>query len=144
MTLYLTPPPPPPPIMSVLWCLGRTLSFSQDVVHHLPECSPEKTHLKNPFSPWNNYASLGHLKTNKQTNKTQNIWLLGSYFPLYATSRKFMAALCKGIELPDWTSLWVRQVKDLVLSLQWLRLLLWHGLGPWPRELPQATGMAKK
>ena len=26
----------------------------------------------------------------------------------------------------------VQQVKDLVLSLPWLRLLLWHGFDPWP------------
>ena len=25
-----------------------------------------------------------------------------------------------------------QQVKDSVLSLQWLRLLLWHGFDPWP------------
>ena len=27
-----------------------------------------------------------------------------------------------------WSSLVVQWVKDMVLSLQWLRLLLWHGL----------------
>ena len=25
-----------------------------------------------------------------------------------------------------------QQVKNLVLSLQWLWLQLWHGFGPWP------------
>ena len=25
-----------------------------------------------------------------------------------------------------------QQVKDLVLSLHWLQLLLWHGFDPWP------------
>ena len=31
-------------------------------------------------------------------------------------------------------------VKDLALSLLWLRLQLWHGLDPWPRNfyIPQA------
>ena len=27
-----------------------------------------------------------------------------------------------------------QRVKDLVLSLQWLGLLLWHGFNPWPRN----------
>ena len=38
----------------------------------------------------------------------------------------------------------VQQSKDLVLSLQWLGLLLWLGFDPWTWELPHATGMAKK
>ena len=29
----------------------------------------------------------------------------------------------------------VQQVKDPVLSLQWLRSLLWHGFDSWPRDL---------
>ena len=29
-------------------------------------------------------------------------------------------------------SLVAQQVKDLMLSLQWLGLLLWHGFDPWP------------
>ena len=36
------------------------------------------------------------------------------------------------------SSLVVQQVKDPALSLQWL------GFDPWPRELPYASGMAKK
>ena len=28
----------------------------------------------------------------------------------------------------------VQWVKDLVLSLLWLRSLLWHGFDPWPRN----------
>ena len=35
-------------------------------------------------------------------------------------------------------------VKDSALSLQWLRLLLWHGFHPWPWEHPHAVGRAKK
>ena len=38
----------------------------------------------------------------------------------------------------------VQWVKDLVLSLQWLGLLLWHEFDPWPGELPHAGGEAKK
>ena len=34
-------------------------------------------------------------------------------------------------------------VKDLVLSLQWLRSLLWHGFDPWPMNF-YALGAAKK
>ena len=36
-------------------------------------------------------------------------------------------------------SLAAQKVKDLVLSLQWLRSLLWHGFNPWPRSfcMPQ-------
>lgn len=30
-------------------------------------------------------------------------------------------------------------VKDLMLSLQWLGLLLWQRFGPWPGELPYAV-----
>ena len=38
-----------------------------------------------------------------------------------------------------WSSLITQQVKDLVLLLQWLRLLLWHRFYPWPRNfhMPQ-------
>ena len=35
-------------------------------------------------------------------------------------------------------------VQDLVLSLQWLGLLLWRRLAPWPWELPHAAGEEKK
>jgi len=37
----------------------------------------------------------------------------------------------------------VQQVKAL-MSLQQLRLLMWHGFYPWSRELPHAMGVAKK
>ena len=37
----------------------------------------------------------------------------------------------------------VKQVKDLALSLQELRWLLWHGFDPWLRELPPAASVAK-
>ena len=33
-----------------------------------------------------------------------------------------------------WISFVVQQVKDLVLSLQWLRSLLWCRFSPWPRN----------
>ena len=38
------------------------------------------------------------------------------------------------------SSLVAQQVKDLVLSLQWPRLLLWCGFHPWPRDfhMPEA------
>lgn len=36
----------------------------------------------------------------------------------------------------------VQRVKDLVLSLEWLGLLLWPGFDPWPREDSHAIGMA--
>ena len=35
------------------------------------------------------------------------------------------------LECQFWSSLVVQQVKDLALSLQWLRSLLWHRLDPW-------------
>ena len=35
-------------------------------------------------------------------------------------------------------------VKDLVLSLQQLRSLLWHGFDPWPRNFHMPGGEAKK
>lgn len=38
----------------------------------------------------------------------------------------------------------VQWVKDLMLSLLWLWLLLWHRFDPWPRELVDAAGAAKK
>ena len=38
----------------------------------------------------------------------------------------------------------VQQVKDLVLSLLWLRSLLWHEFNPWPQELLHDVGVAKK
>ena len=44
----------------------------------------------------------------------------------------------------------VKQVKDMVLSLLWLRLLLWHRFDPWPRnfhmpgELPKKTKKKKQ
>ena len=34
------------------------------------------------------------------------------------------------------SSLVAQQFKDLVLSLQWLRSLLWHGFDPWTRKFP--------
>ena len=36
------------------------------------------------------------------------------------------------------------QVKDLALSLQRLRSLLWCRFHPWPGELPQVMGVAKE
>ena len=35
-------------------------------------------------------------------------------------------------------------VKDLALSLQQLRLLLWHRFDPWPRKLSHVASTAKK
>ena len=37
----------------------------------------------------------------------------------------------------------VQWLKDLVLSRQCLRLLLWHKLNLWPREILHASGSAK-
>ena len=37
-----------------------------------------------------------------------------------------------------------QQVNDPVLSLLWLRSLLWLGFDPWPQEIPHAKGAAKK
>ena len=37
-----------------------------------------------------------------------------------------------------------QQVKELVLSPLWLRLLLGHGFDPWAGELPHAMGVTKK
>ena len=51
------------------------------------------------------------------------------------------------LETTKWlyrSSLMAQQVKDLALSQQQLRSLLWHGFDPWPRECPHATGTAKK
>ena len=42
------------------------------------------------------------------------------------------------------SSLVAQWVKDLALSLLWLRSLLWHRLDPWPREFPHAVGAVKK
>ena len=48
------------------------------------------------------------------------------------------------------SSLVVQWVKDLVLSLQWLRSLLWYVLDPWPRNFcmlwawPQIVTRVKK
>ena len=44
------------------------------------------------------------------------------------------------------TSLVVQHFKDPLLSLQWLRLLLWHRFNPWPRNfhLPQEQQKKKK
>ena len=44
----------------------------------------------------------------------------------------------------SWSSLVAQQVKDLVFSLLWLGLLLWHKFSPWVWELPHASGVAKK
>ena len=38
----------------------------------------------------------------------------------------------------------VQWVKDLVLSLQWFGLLLWHRFDPCPGKLSHAIGAAKK
>ena len=37
-----------------------------------------------------------------------------------------------------------QRVKDLMVSLQWLGLLLWHGLNPWPRNFCITVGAARK
>ena len=39
------------------------------------------------------------------------------------------------------SSLAVQRVKVSVLSLQWLRSLLWHRFSPWPRKPPHASGL---
>ena len=36
----------------------------------------------------------------------------------------------------------VQRVKDLVLSLQQLRWLLWHGFDPWPRSVGWGSGLS--
>ena len=43
-----------------------------------------------------------------------------------------------------WSSLVAQQVKDLVLSLQWLGLLLWHGFDPWPENFYILWAQQKK
>ena len=35
-------------------------------------------------------------------------------------------------------------VKDLVLSQQWLGLLLWHGFDPWPRNFHMLQAQLKE
>ena len=50
-------------------------------------------------------------------------------------------AYLKSFSCSSSVSFWV---KDLALSLQQLRLLLWHRFDSWPREFPHATGVAKK
>ena len=47
----------------------------------------------------------------------------------------------KTLEFPGASGL---VVKDLALSLLWLRLLLWCTFHPWPGDLPHALGVAKK
>ena len=42
------------------------------------------------------------------------------------------------------SSLVAQQVKDLPLSLWQFESLLWHEFHPWPKEMPHATGAAKK
>ena len=42
------------------------------------------------------------------------------------------------------SSLVALQVKDLALSLLWLRLLLWHGFDPWPRNFHMPWVLPKK
>ena len=37
-----------------------------------------------------------------------------------------------------------QQVKDLVLSLQWLWLLLWHRFSPWPGNFHMQQASQKK
>ena len=37
-----------------------------------------------------------------------------------------------------------QQVKNLVLSLQWLWLQLWHGFGPWPANFCMPWVQPKK
>ena len=37
-----------------------------------------------------------------------------------------------------------QQVRDLVLSLQWLGLLLWAGLDPWPKNFYKLWVWPKK
>ena len=37
-----------------------------------------------------------------------------------------------------------QQVKDLVLSLQWFRLLLWCGFDPWPRSFHMLMAWPKR
>ena len=49
-------------------------------------------------------------------------------------------------EKATWSSLVAQRVKDLVLSLLWFQLLLWHGSDPWPGNLhmPQAQQQEEK
>ena len=37
-----------------------------------------------------------------------------------------------------------QQIKDPGLSLQWFKLLLWHGFAPWPRTLHMSGGGGKE
>lgn len=42
------------------------------------------------------------------------------------------------------SSLVVQEVKSLALSLQWLGLLLWRGLDPWPENFHMLRARTKK
>ena len=42
------------------------------------------------------------------------------------------------------SSLAAQQLKNPVLSFQWLRSLLWHRFGPWAKEFLHAMSVAKK
>ena len=43
-----------------------------------------------------------------------------------------------------WSSLVAQPVKDPVLSLLWLKSLMWHRFNPWPQKLLHVGGTAKK
>ena len=43
-----------------------------------------------------------------------------------------------------WSSLLAQWIKDPVLSLQWLRLLLWYRFDPWPRNFCMPWVWSKK
>ena len=55
-----------------------------------------------------------------------------------------MSPCIQVIKLLLGSSLVAQWVKDLALSLLWLRSLLWRGFDSWPQELPHALGTAKK
>ena len=62
----------------------------------------------------------------KNNHYHYRLWVKGSFKDPQAVTHLIATKIARGIPMGfQW-------VKDLVLSLQWLRSLLWHRFDPWP------------
>ena len=48
------------------------------------------------------------------------------------------------VKISQWSSCVAQWIKYLVLSLQWLGSLLWHGFDPWPGKFRMLQDVARK
>ena len=76
-------------------------------------------------------AALEKTKRQKKKKRKKLIWPQACSFCFAIIVNKLGSEIYGFNNYEYWRSLVVHQVKDLLMSLQWLGLLLWHMFDPW-------------